>query len=1125
MVSSIKGNIGHCEAASGAASLAKVLLMLEHDRFPPQAGLHKLNPRLIGVNAPDSVLSIPTETRAWPKHDGLPRRALINNFGAAGSNCVILMEEVMREDLSYVRESKRSNYVFNISARTEKALQLAIEQAISFTKGLKDQDSLADVCYTATARRPLYDYQVSFACDSMKDLRDKLRLAKNAETTPPESPPRVVFVFSGQGGIYPGMGEELFLSCVPFRECILRCDEILLSLQYPSIVQYFHKDPGSIQDLSENTRTIIAQCACVALEYALAITLISYGLVPHGVVGHSLGEYAAIAVSGALSLEETLHVVAARASMMVSNCPVNTSGMVACKLGAREAESMISNSDVYYGLQIACRNSAKDCVISGSIQKLILFEEACKDQGVKVTRLNVPFGFHSPAMSPIIEPLSVLGQSLNWSPMAIPIISTVTGRLLTEDDLDQGYLGRHATLPVRFEEAVECLENTLENSVYIEIGPSPITLSLVRSIIGSDSALCEPTLQKNQPGWSSLSATLSRLSLSGCTIDWRAVFEGTSAKLIKFPSYPLQGRQFRVPYKEPIRDFSEAKADPNSGHVMTGFQLLPRLRSQRSSSGDFVFVTSTEILSPWISGHDVGGQLLCPASIFYEMAIEGAQVAYSHPNTQVFEVRDIEFQSPLLYAASDDIRPLFLHLSPQNSTAESSFKITTHDNGSTEEVIFCIGLISLSETERIKFHWQREAAVAKRQTTYMKQDTGERLSNFTTKVLYEAVFDRVVRYSEEYRTLKNLSVSDSLEGIGDFKLPEDSFLGNYVTPPAFTDTLLHAAGFIANLNVSNKNICMCSAVQSITIITQNIDYANSFKIYCSLTELPSGLVLADAYAMDHDYTVVAIVRGMQFKKLRHANFSRLLKSVAESSHRSLTDESENGNDEHSSYSDTQSTARSRDESRLSSSPPSTIMNGSDTPVCNTDDGPMVTICNVVQSVCEAPIEDLHDGKSLEELGIDSLMQIEITTKLKTAFPEKDIDHTKLWECQSLGALKALLSMDDKPNNTSVRATPSESGCATSTQKHSPTDDIEELKLDATVIQRGPIVVPPLILFHDGSGQISMYKGLKSLGRMVYAFADPDFGSQNSMASITDMAERYIAKLTSSKTFSVILGGM
>lgn len=282
-ISSVKGNTGHCEAASGSAGLAKLLLMLRMNEIPMQANLQTLNPQL-GDLENGSVI-IPRRSIPWESRVSRPRRALLNNFGAAGSNAALVLEERMEPKIINTGIKDRATYLFNLSAKTENALALSISQHNQFLENEPSVSRMKDICYTATARRQLYDHRISIRCSTPNELQTELAKADLTNSKFVSKVRPIVFVFSGQGSLYHGMGRDLLQTSGFFKASITQCDTILVGLGFDSIIDYISGDllPQSASKVND---VVVSQCACFALEYSLAQLLMSWNIIPDHVLGH-----------------------------------------------------------------------------------------------------------------------------------------------------------------------------------------------------------------------------------------------------------------------------------------------------------------------------------------------------------------------------------------------------------------------------------------------------------------------------------------------------------------------------------------------------------------------------------------------------------------------------------------------------------------------------------------------------------------------------------------------------------------------------------------------------------------------------------------------------------------------
>jgi acyl transferase domain-containing protein len=283
-VTSIKANIGHLEAASGAAGLAKLLLMLRQRTIPRQILLQNLNPNITPLESDHTIIS--TVQSPWiPSQEGRTRVALLNNFGAAGSNVALVLEE-FSDARPRTSPPTDQSFVFGLSAKTESSLSVLRSRYVAWLQSPEsDGIRLCDIAYTATARRQLYPYRIAVTAKSKHELLDRLSKASALHIT--EDSGKVVFVFSGQGSHYLGMGASLYQTFPIFKQHIDECHSYLVSSGFPGILQIITADTTVIgSDLTQSSTIEAYQTATFALEYALMKLWISWGIKPTAVVGH-----------------------------------------------------------------------------------------------------------------------------------------------------------------------------------------------------------------------------------------------------------------------------------------------------------------------------------------------------------------------------------------------------------------------------------------------------------------------------------------------------------------------------------------------------------------------------------------------------------------------------------------------------------------------------------------------------------------------------------------------------------------------------------------------------------------------------------------------------------------------
>jgi len=302
-ITSVKANIGHQESASASAGMAKILLMLKYKTIPKHISFKNLNPRIPALEL--DHIRIPTEEQRWepaPKYSKQPRVALLSNFGAAGSNSGAIVEEFIPPTHTGLTVRDTQEFLFGMSAKTEKALQ---QLRIKFTDWLVSSPDakalqLADIAYTTTARRIIYPHRLSIVASSKEELVNKLQSASTNLVSSPHTTDehahgdeesantykhKVVFVFSGQGVQYLGMGRSLYKDSELFKSIVDECHSILIKNGFPGVLGILNCD-GDKSGLSVLEEFEAYQAAIFSLEYALCKLWMSWGVEPSAVVGH-----------------------------------------------------------------------------------------------------------------------------------------------------------------------------------------------------------------------------------------------------------------------------------------------------------------------------------------------------------------------------------------------------------------------------------------------------------------------------------------------------------------------------------------------------------------------------------------------------------------------------------------------------------------------------------------------------------------------------------------------------------------------------------------------------------------------------------------------------------------------
>ena len=623
---SAKANIGHGEAASGVSSLIKVLLMMQKNTIVPHCGIKTKINHKFPTDLQERNVKIALKPTSWEKdlNRSKPRRAFVNNFSAAGGNSALLLEDapLKREFPSEVTDP-RSHHLVAVSAKVGVSLQGNLRSMLEFLKQ-NPGVSLGKLSYTTTARRMHHQHRVMLTGSSVEELCTQLEAAlrNQAGTARPKSSPKVIFTFTGQGAQYPGMGKQLFENFSLFRTEMRRLDQIGQSLGFPSMVPIILSEEQDIGIFSP----VAVQLASVCMQIALCKLWGSWNIAPVAVVGHSLGEYAALNVAGVLSNADTVYLVGKRAELLQQKCARDTHAMLVIKGSVDEIADVLQGNTY----EIACINSPTEIVLAGPNENIAFFKGLLTDAGFKTALLKVPYAFHSSQVDPILADFRKVASSVTYSEVKIPILCPLDGSIFVNSGrFGPDYLARHSREPVNMLKALLAAhsDHTItDQTTTLEIGPHPAISGMVRGVLGSQ-VTSLASLQRDRPAWQVLAATLKNLYSAGADIYWSKYHDDfkVSHEVILLPAYSWDLKEYWMQY---INDWSLRKGDPppaisNASRLES--TTIHRVVEETSDPLETHIVVEADIarkdLSPLVQGHEVDGIPLCTPSVYADIAL------------------------------------------------------------------------------------------------------------------------------------------------------------------------------------------------------------------------------------------------------------------------------------------------------------------------------------------------------------------------------------------------------------------------------------------------------------------------------------------------------------------------
>jgi acyl transferase domain-containing protein/trans-aconitate methyltransferase/acyl carrier protein len=536
LIGSVKTNIGHLESAAGVAGLIKLVLAIEHGEIPRHLHFTTPNPHIAWNDTPVRVVTEPTTWKAGDR----PRIAGLSSFGFSGTNAHVIVEEPPARSVPAV-PIDRPLHVLTLSARSVPALR---RQARAWADALEPGTwPLADVCYTAAAGRAHMAERLAFVAESTAGAARVLAAVAAGETptgvverrVPTDAPP-VVFLFTGQGSQYAGMGRQLDETQPTFTGALDRCDALMSGEMGVSLrsVLFDTADAGRID------RTAFTQPALFALEYALTELWRSWGIEPAAVAGHSLGEIAAACAAGALPLEDAAALVVARAKLMGA-LPAGGAMAAIFSTPERVAAMLVPHDG---RVAVAAINGPDHVVISGEAAAVDAVRRTFEAEGVRARALTVSHAFHSPLVAPMVDAFRDAARRLHPVRARIDMASNVTGDVMgAADVMDADYWARHVMAPVRFADSLRALYDR-GYRVFVEIGPAPTLLAMGRRIVPDDQVLWLPSLRPGREPWRDMLTSLGAMHTRGVKVDWAGFDRDYRRSTVALPTYPFERQVF-----------------------------------------------------------------------------------------------------------------------------------------------------------------------------------------------------------------------------------------------------------------------------------------------------------------------------------------------------------------------------------------------------------------------------------------------------------------------------------------------------------------------------------------------------------------------------------------------------
>ncbi|KAJ1018548.1 hypothetical protein NDA16_004830 [Ustilago loliicola] len=948
VLGSVKANIGHSEATSGASSMIKTLKIYEHGEVPRHIGIRtKLNtklPPLVGLHVPLVETKLDRVDTAY---------TLVDNFSAAGGNSSIVMDrgsiyrqrllemssKALQDESSSAQGSHpvARHHLLFVTAATPFSLDAKRRRLIAFLGTNKDV-SLTEFCSAVSLSDPMYPYRLIATPSNLAEAKTCLSSQESiciSRKSGKHSNNHVIgIVFSGQGAQYLDMARELYENSVAFRAHVDNCNTIALSLDLPNLVEVIHplKPAEDATDAeaaplrkADSFSPAQYQLALIAVEVGLASMLRDWGLKPSCVIGHSLGEYAALWMSGVITLRSLIELVGRRAMLMMDLCEPNASSMLAVREGPVRVIQLLEESG-HTNLEIACLNSPNDTVVAGRTDEIEQVLKLCEQQEPKIRAMAipVPYAFHSRAVEPLMQGYQEVAARHRFSPPKINIASNVLGQVIGSGgaEFNAEYLVRHLRQPVRFAESVADLQAKITVDTWIEIGPHPTCIPMLKGCYAETGQMpnLNPSFRRGSSSWTCTLDLVKELASRGIGLDWSRVFEELGLRFphhelcARLPLYPFDLEEYWVPFKdrglrdhlmathnEPRRPSAKTASGSNTeGQVTIAAppkwpKPLHALLWQcvkleaKPPSAMFLARVNQWPFNDFIQGHIILGVPLAPATVFVELAQEAGmywwrldpcatKLAAQQEDDVVIEVLDLSMVASLYLNEHDPKQSIEVSMQGSPTSTDGSIvQFFSHSKLQHQKHQYGSCRIKIATQDSATREWTKlrhlilttASTVKSRPASVMRTDT-----------IYRN-FEAIVLYRNGFRGMNTIWMTErGDEAVSEVSFNAEAVNGRFLCSPMLLDSLGGLTGFISNIGFAEGPfVYMAETIGKIVTMPglRQLQPGSETKVQVyARMEQDKDLSKGSAYFFLPDGELMGTMEGIAFKRIRRDMLSRLV---------------------------------------------------------------------------------------------------------------------------------------------------------------------------------------------------------------------------------------------------------
>jgi iterative type I PKS product template protein len=1031
----IKANIGHGEAASGINSLVKVLMMMKNNAIPANVGIKGVMNKTFPKDLGQRNVHISTTQVAWPRNGAEKRKIFLNNFSAAGGNTSLIIEDAPLHEAPKAIDP-RTMHMVTVTARSIASLKKNINNLMEFLNQ-NPNTTLPSLAYTTTARRIQHNYRVAICVPEISKVKDALQAQLKDSYSPlPMVPTKTAFTFTGQGSQYTGLGQKLYEELDTFKNDIDQLDNIARLHGLPSFLPLL--TGADVTTLSP----VVVQLGMSCIQVALARMWASWGITPTAVVGHSLGEYAALHVAGVITASDMVLLVGRRAEILVQECTANTHGMLAVKGSAESIKVALGDKMT----EIACMNGPEETVLCGTVQVVDSTSELLSAKGFKATKLNVPFAFHSAQVEPILEKFKAVAASVVFNKPEVPVMSPLTGQIIREAGvIGPDYLARHARETVNFWTALATGQDEKlfdAKTAWLEIGAHPVCSGMVKSTL--DASVTAGSLRRNEDPWKTLSNTISTLFLAGVYFDfheYHRVFNGAH-EMYTLPTYAFDSKRYWLDYHNnwtltkgeiheaaPVKAIEAAPVELESKLKTTSCHRIV-YEDLQANSGTVIVQSdlSDPQLKATITGHKVNGTPLTPSSLYADQCMTVADYLYQQlrpgATTPGLNVCAMEVTKTLIPQYPPPAGGQHLQVEAtadlERGQVEIKFRTVTAD-GSKVYAEHAVGIVKYEDIKLWKEEWSRIQYMVQSQINVLQQKLESGAAHKVLRGMAYKLFKALVTYADNYRGMEEVILDGKqTEATASVRFQTTAADGNFLCSPYWIDSLAHLSGFIVNASdhLDSENSVYISHGWGSIKISKQLSPEKKYQSYVRMQPAPGNISVGDVYILEGD-EIIGMVMGLKFQNIPRRALNIMMPPAGAKASAGVA---------------AKPAAKALPAAPVQASVPAkkTVAKVAVPKVSKqakiakpATAGVTAKVMKIVAEEIDVDMSELVEEAAFENLGVDSLLSLTISARFREEL-DMDIPSSLFTDCPTVGELKkhfaqydggAVVVVDDDSSDT------------------------------------------------------------------------------------------------------------